>query len=135
MAANLTCDVARDVETQPLCQRATDHAQSKTEQASRVILVVVWMLLSSVIVMFNKWVFSNGGFPYPLALVSMHMTSCFVAFGCVRKFAPNSLKLTIMPDADVEIPWPLYARNFLGISLFYAGTLGTGNCAYLFSSV
>jgi len=133
-----------DVETQPLVDveqsldtRGTMQGVpgSGREKAEMAIWMVVWMLVSAVVVIYNKWVFTAGGFPYPLALTSMHMIACFVVFGSIRKFAPQDIRLAIMPDADVEMSWPAYFKNYVSISFFYAGTLGTGNLAYLFSSV
>lgn len=123
------------MEKQPLSGPVQDVVQSRRLEAERVILVITWMLVSTAVVIYNKWVFTRGGFPYPLALTSMHMMSCFIVFGAIRKFAPQEIRLAIMPDADVETTWSVYLKNFLTISIFYASTLGTGNLAYMFSSV
>lgn len=128
-------DAAGDVETQPLTNPPQSSVEVKRIEASTVLLVVVWMVVSSAVVLYNKWVFSTGGFPYPLALTAMHMTCCFVVFGTIRKLAPQGIRLTIMPDADVATSWSAYFKNFIPISLFFAFTLGTGNFAYLYSSV
>jgi len=130
-------DAQRDVETQLLDAQGPMKGvfSMGREDAEKGMWVIVWMLFSSVVIVYNKWVFTSGGFPYPLALTTMHMTSCFVVFGAIRKFAPQQIRLAIMPDADVETPWPVYLKNFVSISFFYAGSLGTGNLAYLFSSV
>lgn len=126
-----------DAEKQPLAAPGAVHdaVQLRHLEAEKVMWVLIWMAVSTGVVIFNKWLYSTGGFPYPLALTAMHMTSCFLVFGAMRCFAPRETRVAIMPDADVEIPWSVYAKNFLMISIFYAGTLGTGNLAYLFSSV
>lgn len=105
------------------------------ELTERILPVCVWMIFSAVVVMFNKWLFTAGGFPYPLALTALHMTSCFVVFGAIRLFAPQKIQAVLMPDAKVEISWPVYFKNFVAISTLYACTLGAGNLAYLFGSV
>jgi len=105
------------------------------ELADRILPVCVWMVFSGIVVIYNKWLFTTGGFPYPLALTALHMTSCFIVFGAIRLFAPEKIRTAVMPDADVEISWPVYLRNFVAISAFYAVTLGAGNLAYLFGSV
>lgn len=139
--ASPNSDATPDVETQPLCNepgtvKTGPHFTSELHFTSeKIAWLFAWMVISSIVVIYNKWVFTTGGFPYPLALTTMHMTSCFVIFGAIRKLAPDQLRLAIMPDADVETPWPVYVKNFLSISVFYAGTLGAGNMAYLFSSV
>lgn len=93
------------------------------------------MVFSAIIVIYNKWLFTVGGFPYPLALTALHMTSCFVVFGAIRLFAPAGVQTMVMPDAHVEISWPVYLKNFVAISACYAVTLGAGNLAYLFGNV
>jgi hypothetical protein len=104
-------------------------------ETDRIIWLAMWMLISCAVIVYNKWVFTAGGFPYPLALTCMHMTTCFVVFGSIRKFAPQSIRTFVMPDADVVTPWDVFIKNFVLISVFYAGTLGTGQMAYLFASV
>jgi len=130
-------DAGSDLETQRLSVPMPSKVQLgvATMDTDRIMWLAVWMLFSSSVIIYNKWIFNSGGFPYPLALTGMHMGSCFVVFGSIRKFAPDSVRLTIMPDAAVVTSWEVYFRNFLSISFFYAGTLGTGQMAYLFSSV
>lgn len=128
-------ETARDLETQPLSTNLQSGAlQTRSVGLDVILLVLFWMVFSSGVIIYNKWIFSTG-FPYPLTLTCMHMTSCFVVFGTIRKFAPTKIRSSIMPDADVEHSWDMYFKNFLSISVFYATTLGTGQMAYLFSSV
>lgn len=135
--SGLNVNAERDLETQRLSgsRPAKSGIKISSEEVDRAVWLVVWMVFSSAVVIYNKWLFSTGGFPYPLALTSMHMTCCFLVFGSIRNFAPAKIRLAIMPDADVETPWPIYIKNFLPISVFYACTLGAGNLAYLYSSV
>jgi hypothetical protein len=49
--------------------------------------VVIWMALSILVIMFNKWVLAYSGFPFPMALVMWHMFFCsLVGFLAVRVF-------------------------------------------------
>mmetsp|Transcript_104172 Transcript_104172/g.190846 ORF Transcript_104172/g.190846 Transcript_104172/m.190846 type:complete len:348 (-) Transcript_104172:32-1075(-) len=120
-----------DAEGQPLLA----PAQSASDQLAVVLWVLAWMVFSSSQVIFNKWMFEFGGFPYPLAMTSLHMFACFMIFGTVRRCAPSSIRLTVMPAADVVIPWPIYFKHVIAISLLYSMTLGAGNLAYLCSTV
>jgi len=106
-----------------------------SKEVDCILWVVAWMVLSSFVVIFNKWMFVTGGFPHPLALTALHMTSACVVFGSIRKFAPCSVQSTVMPDAHKEISWSAWAFSFLAMSLLFAITLGAGNCAYLVSTV
>merc|ERR1719198_2423504 len=45
------------------------------------------------------------------------------------------MKLALMPDAEVPVPWGTYAQNILSISFFFSFSLGCGQVAYLFASV
>jgi hypothetical protein len=45
------------------------------------------------------------------------------------------MKLALMPDAEVPIPWGTYVQNILSISLFLSVSLGAGQVALLFASV
>jgi hypothetical protein len=123
-----------DVETQPL-SAAVHGLRTKRLDIEAAMWCMVWMLMSSCVVFYNKWLFESGGFPYPLALTAMHMTCCFILFGAIRQFAPDAIRLNIMPDATVDIPWSVYVRQCLGIGALYACTLGLGNVSYLYASV
>lgn len=38
--------------------------------------VALWIFLSATVIMYNKWVLSFSGFPYPVALTLWHMFFC-----------------------------------------------------------
>jgi len=120
---------------QPLPRSRAAGLLQLSKEVDCILWVVLWMVLSGFVILFNKWIFATGGFPHPLALTAMHMTSCFVVFGTIRTFASHSVQSTIMPDAHKEISWPAWAHSFLAMSLLFAITLGAGNCAYLVSTV
>lgn len=130
-------EAIEDVETQHLANAGEGKSRAKAarDELECVIWVGMWMVFSSIIVVYNKWIFTLGGFPYPLTLNAMHMYSCFVVFGTVRRYAPAALREMIMPDADVDIPFSMYLKNLVLLSVLFATTLGAGNLAYLFSSV
>jgi hypothetical protein len=133
--ANSMSGVAGDVETQILATESRRLYHLSADEKLTGLWIAVWFFCSSLVVLYNKWLYSAGGFPYPLALSTMHMTCCFMVFGAVRNWAPENMRTSIMPDAEVQIPWPVYFRSVALVSVFYAGTLGTGNLAYLFSTV
>jgi hypothetical protein len=124
-----------DAETQPLTNKIESKASVVGADLECMIWVGVWMFFSSFVVIFNKWIFTSGGFPYPLALNALHMYCCFFVFGSIRRFAPAHLRAMMMPDADVVIPWPMYLKHMMLLAVLYSTTLGSGNLAYLFSSV
>ena len=51
----------------------------------RCSYVALWIFLSATVIMYNKWVLSFSGFPYPVALTLWHMFFCSaLAFGVVK---------------------------------------------------
>lgn len=97
----------------------------------KAYLIVQWTVLSSAIILFNKYMLSDRaegglGFPFPLTLVLMHM--CFVgAAAAVWKR---------MGWAEVpELEWAVIFKAFGPIAVFFAASLGFGNAAYLYISV
>jgi len=124
-----------DVETQPLANRSDQTSRNDSSQLACIMLVGVWIFVSCFVIMFNKWIFTSGGFPYPLALNALQMYCCFFVFGSIRKLAPAQLREIIMPDANVVIPASTFVKNLMLTAILYAITLGAGNLAYLFSSV
>jgi len=97
--------------------------------------VLCWMACSATFVIYNKWMFTKGGFPHPIYLTAFHMGSCFVAFWLVRIAAPAAVRDSIMPDVEKVISWDMYLRGLLPIALLYGYNLGSGNLAFMYSSV
>eukprot|EP00976_Prorocentrum_cordatum_P106685 1194503-Prorocentrum_minimum.AAC.1 len=89
--------------------------------------VLLWIALSAGVILFNKYILSEYGFPYPVALTLIHMGFCsIVAILVVRVFEwipSNNM------DSDV------YFRAVVPIGALYAVTLWLGNTAYLYISV
>lgn len=96
--------------------------------------VLLWMMFSVFFIIFNKYLFSRGGFPYPVTLTAMHMGSCYGVFGLVR-FLPKQWRYTLMPDADKHIPLPLYVKGLVPAALLMAICLGIGNLGFLYATV
>ena len=67
--------------------RAAAMAQSRVlrEVVRAYSYVVLWMAVSSSVILFNKWLLAFSGFPYPIALTAWHMLFCStVGMLCVR---------------------------------------------------
>lgn len=97
-------------------------------------LVGLWMAVSVSLIIFNKWLFTNGEFPYPLTLAAMHMGCCFIVFGAIS-WLPAPYRRCVMPDVDKEIPiWP-YLKASLPVALLYALGVGFGDLGFLYASV
>ncbi|XP_058195969.1 probable sugar phosphate/phosphate translocator At3g17430 isoform X1 [Rhododendron vialii] len=93
------------------------------------LYLLVYILLSSGVILYNKWVLSPKyfNFPFPITLTMIHMGfSGMVAFFLVRV-----LKVV----SPVKMTFEIYATCVIPISAFFASSLWFGNTAYLFISV
>ncbi|KAE8712979.1 putative sugar phosphate/phosphate translocator [Hibiscus syriacus] len=91
--------------------------------------LLIYILLSSGVILYNKWVLSPKyfNFPFPITLTMIHMAfSGLVAFFLVRVF-----KVV----APVKMTFEIYATCVIPISAFFASSLWFGNTAYLHISV
>ncbi|KAF6141313.1 hypothetical protein GIB67_024397 [Kingdonia uniflora] len=93
------------------------------------LYLFAYILLSSGVILYNKWVLSPKyfNFPFPITLTMIHMGfSGFVAFILIRVF-----KVV----APVKMTFEIYATCVIPISAFFASSLWFGNTAYLHISV
>ncbi|KAK1270384.1 putative sugar phosphate/phosphate translocator [Acorus gramineus] len=93
------------------------------------LYILIYILLSSGVILYNKWVLSPKyfDFPFPITLTMIHMGfSGVVAFFLIRVF-----KVV----APVRMTWQIYATCVIPISAFFASSLWFGNTAYLHISV
>jgi len=122
-------------------QQAESAAKIALAQPSRAytllkacLVVLAWMVFSVVFIVFNKYMFSRGGFPYPVTLTGMHMGSCYIVFGLIS-WLPGEWRRSLMPDADKFIPTPLYIKGLVPAALLMAICLGIGNLGFLYATV
>ncbi|XVF28117.1 hypothetical protein REPUB_Repub15cG0001600 [Reevesia pubescens] len=93
------------------------------------LYLFIYILLSSGVILYNKWVLSPKyfNFPLPITLTMIHMAfSGLVAFFLIRVF-----KVV----APVKMTFEIYATCVIPISAFFASSLWFGNTAYLHISV
>ncbi|KAF3944726.1 hypothetical protein CMV_028834 [Castanea mollissima] len=93
------------------------------------LYLLIYILLSSGVILYNKWVLSPKyfNFPLPITLTMIHMGfSGAVAFLLVRVFK------VVTP---VKMSFEIYATCVIPISAFFASSLWFGNTAYLHISV
>mmetsp|Transcript_10258 Transcript_10258/g.17865 ORF Transcript_10258/g.17865 Transcript_10258/m.17865 type:complete len:349 (-) Transcript_10258:14-1060(-) len=88
--------------------------------------MLLWIFLSAAVILINKYVLSFSGFPYPVALTCTHMLFCSI-------LAWTIVKLGWAEASPMSAD--MYINCILPIGLLFAGTLWTGNAAYLFLSV
>ena len=89
--------------------------------------VLLWISLSSGVILFNKYILSELGFPYPVALTMIHMLFCsFMANVALRVF-----KVCSVPDIKRQE----YARKIVPVGLLFSLSLWLSNSAYIYLSV
>mmetsp|Transcript_21617 Transcript_21617/g.59962 ORF Transcript_21617/g.59962 Transcript_21617/m.59962 type:complete len:105 (-) Transcript_21617:41-355(-) len=77
------------------------------------LYVVLWIVLSSLVILINKYVLSYAGFPYPVALTLTHMGFCSI----LAFFLVKVLRVTDPIDMGVS----LYFTNVVPIAGLFSG--------------
>lgn len=88
--------------------------------------ITLWIFLSAVVILVNKYLLAFAGFPFPIALTLSHMAFCStLAFLIIKAGMVD----TVHMDSST------YMRNVVPIAALFSGTLWMGNAAYLYLSV
>ena len=110
------------------CSISNRHAMvSASHRVFQAYLICQWIFLSSLIILFNKYLLSTANFHYPLSLVLMHMVFISIAT-CIWK-------LCGWAEVPTNISWGDIGKRFAPVALLFALSLCLGNMAYLFISV
>jgi len=89
--------------------------------------VGLWISLSAGVILYNKYILTRFGFPFPVTLTMMHMAFCSVlAFVIVRV-----LKLV----KGVNMTRDVYVQKIVPVGFLFAIVLWLGNSAYVYLSV
>jgi len=108
---------------------ASDAAASKVivKALETYTYVGVWIFLSAAVILFNKYILSVYGFPFPIALTMIHMGFCStLAFVIVRwlKWVPSS-----------NLSKETYGKKIAPVAALFAVSLWASNTAYIYLSV
>ncbi|KAI1781075.1 TPT-domain-containing protein [Hypoxylon cercidicola] len=92
--------------------------------------VMVWISLSSSVILFNKWILDTLDFRYPVVLTTYHLTFATVATQLMARY-------TTLLDGrkSVKMTGRVYLRAIVPIGLFFSLSLICGNLTYLYLSV
>ncbi|GFR41360.1 hypothetical protein Agub_g2043 [Astrephomene gubernaculifera] len=88
--------------------------------------IFLWIFLSAMVIMVNKYVLTYAGFPFPISLTLTHMAFC-------STLAFVLIKAGVVETAHMDRS--TYVRNVVPIAALFSGTLWLGNAAYLYLSV
>lgn len=130
--------MARDEE--PTQQAAAaPQQQAQVSSLAMVGIASLYILVSTGLIAFNKWLMTENRFPFAIPLVMSHMCFCFLCCSALLAMKPalfssleteNKNKATVVWTKFKESWWFL-----LPISLFFTGTLVLSNQAYLYCSL
>ena len=96
------------------------------KSVATVMRLLIWLTLSSGIILFNKWLLSPQRFPYPVTLAFWHMLFCSVVGLCV-------VQARCIPKEHVS--WRTCLRLCVPVGALGAAGLTLGNAAFLYLSV
>ncbi len=90
------------------------------------VRLIVWLLLSSGVVLSNKWLLDPMRFPFPVSLTCSHMTACVVTGAIAFQSG-----LAVKP----KLSWRCWAKFCLPVGALSASALLFGNTAFLYMTV
>ncbi|KAJ3010016.1 hypothetical protein HKX48_007630 [Thoreauomyces humboldtii] len=92
--------------------------------------IAAWMSLSGAVIVFNKYILFESGFPFPIFLTTFHLVFASIATRVLRK-------TTSLLDGleDVKLTKEIYIKAILPIGVLFSSTLIFSNTAYLYLSV
>ncbi|RDW64043.1 hypothetical protein BP5796_10545 [Coleophoma crateriformis] len=99
---------------------------SGLEKLSGFIAILIWIVLSSVVILFNKWILTR--FPFSITLTTWHM---LFATAATRVLA----RTTDLIDTKTRLGMKLYFTAFIPIGLCFSMSLILSNMVYLYLSM
>ncbi|KAL0940784.1 DUF250 domain membrane protein [Colletotrichum truncatum] len=109
-----------------------DLEKSQPPKASihPVFYVVVWISLSSSVILFNKWILDTLKFRYPVILTTYHLTFATIMTQILARWTH-----VLDGRKSVKMTGRVYVRAIVPIGAFFSLSLICGNLTYLYLSV
>ncbi|KAH7054600.1 DUF250 domain membrane protein [Macrophomina phaseolina] len=92
--------------------------------------VIIWIGLSSSLVLFNKWILYGSGFPFPLFLTSWHLFFATL----VTQILARSTRL-LDSRRHVPMTYAVYLKHVVPIAVLNSLSLVCGNVVFLYLNV
>jgi hypothetical protein len=86
----------------------------------------LWIVLSSIVIIFNKWILDR--FPFSITLTTWHMLFATIATQILAR-------TTTLVDRSTEMTKRLYIRAILPIGMCFSMSLILSNLVYLYLSI
>ncbi|CAD0083935.1 unnamed protein product [Aureobasidium vineae] len=105
-------------------------APSAVSSLHPAFFIALWIGMSSLVILFNKWILHNADFKYPIFLTSWHMFSSALVTQIMARY-------TGYLNSRHEVPMTkrTYLRAIVPIGLLFSLSLVCGNVTYLYLSV
>lgn len=132
----MSAEVLRDgpaTPTMPVLPTVNPEVEKKEAQTSALhpaVYVIVWISLSSSIILFNKWILSTAKFHYPITLTCWHLTFATL----MTQVMARSTNL-LDGRKTVKMTGRVYLRAIVPIGAAFSLSLICGNLTYLYLSV
>ncbi|EXF81071.1 triose-phosphate transporter [Colletotrichum paranaense] len=104
--------------------------QSKGPQIHPALYVIVWISLSSSVILFNKWILDTLNFRYPVILTTYHLTFATIMTQILARWTH-----VLDGRKSVKMTGRVYVRAIVPIGVFFSLSLICGNLTYLYLSV
>ena len=110
----------------PVSPRQAKQRAPSVRALATSLRLVLWLSLSSGIILFNKWLLSPANFPYPVTLAFWHMLFCS-AVGIL------AVQTSCVPRQKVT--WNTCFKICIPVAALGAAGLTLGNAAFIYLSV
>ncbi|KAL8744626.1 MAG: hypothetical protein Q9190_003154 [Brigantiaea leucoxantha] len=94
------------------------------------VYVIIWIALSSSVILFNKWILATAKFHYPIVLTTWHL-----AFATLMTQIMARTTTLLDGRKTVKMTGRIYVRAIMPIGAFFSLSLICGNMTYLYLSV
>ncbi|KAJ3167418.1 hypothetical protein HDU88_002340 [Geranomyces variabilis] len=110
--------------------KASPAAAAFASGAHPAVYIAVWMSLSSSVILFNKYILFEGGFPFPIFLTTWHLIFATIATRVLHRTT------NLLAGLDnVQLSRKTYWRAIVPIGALFSASLIFSNLAYLHLSV
>lgn len=114
----------------PIVNPEVEKAQQPKPSIHPAFYVMVWIALSSSVILFNKWILDTLNFRYPVILTTYHLSFATIMTQILARY-------TTLLDGrkTVKMSGRVYLRAIVPIGFFFSLSLICGNLTYLYLSV
>jgi len=126
-------ELSRPTDSGPVLPTVNPEAIKSEPQRAAIppaVYVIVWISLSSGVILFNKWILSTLDFHYPVILTTWHLT-----FATIMTQVMARTTTLLDGRKTIKMTGRVYLRAIVPIGIFFSLSLICGNLTYLYLSV